>query len=120
MKKILTSVVVFFLLAAVVHGQDLKGQWNGALSVQGTELHLVFHVTKTDTAYKTTLDSPDQNARDIVVTSTSFKFPTVRFEISSIGGVFEGVMADDKLSITGKWMQSGVSLPLVLTKQKQP
>lgn len=117
--KILTTISVLFL-ATLVHGQDLKGQWSGALNAQGTQLHLVFHVTKTDTTYKTTLDSPDQQAKDIPVATTSFVFPQVRFDLSNIGGVFEGTMADDKSTITGKWMQSGVTLPLVLTKDKQP
>jgi hypothetical protein len=118
--KILTTIAVFMLFTVFAQGQDLKGQWSGALSVQGSQLRIVFHVTKTDTAYKTTMDSPDQQAKDIPVSATSFKFPNVKFELAAIGGGFEGVMADDKTTITGKWSQSGMSLPLVLTKDKQP
>jgi len=66
------------------------------------------------------MDSPDQNVKDIIVTTTTFSSPNVRFEISSIGAVYEGVMSNDQVTITGKWMQSGVTLPLILEKNKMP
>jgi len=116
--KTLFSFAVFIFISAAAFCQDLRGQWNGSLHVQGSELKLVFHVAKTDAAYKSTMDSPDQNAKDIVVTTTTFSFPNVRFEISPIGAVYEGVMSKDQATITGKWMQSGVTLLLILEKNK--
>jgi len=118
--KSLFSFAFFIFISAVSYSQDLRGQWNGSLHVQGSELKLIFHVAKPDDVYKSTMDSPDQNAKDIVVTTTSFNFPTVRFEISSIGAVYEGVISNDQATITGKWMQSGVTLPLILERKKMP
>jgi hypothetical protein len=60
------------------------------------------------------MDSPDQNVNDIVVTATNFNYPNVRFEILTIGAVYEGVMSDNR--ITGKWIQSGQTFPMILLK----
>ena len=47
MKK--TSLILLTcLLSLTIYGQDITGQWNGELKVQGTQLRLVFNVTKTD------------------------------------------------------------------------
>ena len=118
--KTLFSFAVFIFISAAAFSQDLRGQWNGSLHVQGTELNLAFHVAKPDDVYKSTMDSPDQNVKDIIVTTTTFNSPNVRFEISSIGAVYEGVMSNDQATITGKWMQSGATLPLILEKNKVP
>lgn len=32
--------------------QGITGQWNGALKVQGIQLRIVFHISKTDTGYR--------------------------------------------------------------------
>ena len=112
--KTLLLIIGCMGFAVVGYGQELKGQWSGTLHVQNVDLRVVFHVTKTDTVYKATMDSPDQQAKDIAVTLVVFKHPEVRFEIASIGGVYEGRMADGR--IEGKWMQSGVTLPLELVK----
>lgn len=66
---------IFLLLAGLAplggRGQDITGEWNGVLKVQGVQLRLVFHVQKTGTGYAATMDSPDQNAKGIPVTSAS-------------------------------------------------
>ncbi|MDO6435657.1 hypothetical protein Q4E93_33900 [Flavitalea sp. BT771] len=112
--KTLLLVIGFMVFAVIGYGQELKGQWSGTLHVQNVDLRVVFHVTKTDTVYKATMDSPDQQAKDIVVNSVVFKHPEVRFEIATIGGLYEGRMVDGR--IVGKWMQSGITLPLELVK----
>ena len=63
--------VVF--MAFGVLAQDITGEWNGVLSVQGMKLRLVFHVTKTDAGYTATMDSPDQGAKGIPMTSARFE-----------------------------------------------
>ena len=112
--KILAPVIYVLLMSSALCSQDLKGQWNGTLHVQGTQFRIVFHVTKADNHYKATMDSPDQYVSGLPVITTSFSYPDVKFEIPTIGLVYEGTLSDD--SITGKWMQAGQSFPLVLEK----
>ena len=71
MKKtaLLLLTSLFFLTG---FGQEITGQWNGALKVQGTQLRLVFNVTKTGNGLSSTMDSPDQGAKGIPTTTTCF------------------------------------------------
>ena len=71
MKKLLT--LTFISLITFSFGQDILGSWNGALKVQGIELRLVFNITKTDDGYQSTMDSTDQGAKGIPVSSTIFE-----------------------------------------------
>jgi len=87
-----------------------------ALSVP-TELRIVFHVSKVNGEYRATMDSPDQNASNIPVTTIHFNYPDVKIEIASIGAVYEGTLSDK--SIKGKWNQSGRSFELVLSKNEE-
>ena len=52
-----------------------------------------------------------------IVTAISFNNPSVMFDVSAAGAVYEGVMSDQK--ITGKWVQSGTALFLVLSKHEE-
>jgi uncharacterized protein len=114
--KTLPQTIFLILMSCTLNGQDLAGQWNGTLNVQGTQLRIVFRVDKTSDQYNAILDSPDQNSSGVNVTTTNFSYPDVRFEISSIGAVYEGTMSDK--GITGKWVQSGTSLFLALLKNE--
>jgi hypothetical protein len=113
--KTLTTVI-FFLMPVTFFSQELAGQWNGTLYVQGNDLKIVLHVNKNNNQYEATFDSPDQNANGIKVTATAFSYPHVKFEIASLGAVYEGVMSDE--GITGKWVQSGTALFLMFVKSE--
>jgi hypothetical protein len=58
--KNITLILLISLYSLTAFGQDISGQWNGALKVQGTQLRLVFNVTKTDSGFSSMMDSPDQ------------------------------------------------------------
>ena len=115
-----TLVQLFFcvLISSTLYGQDVKGEWSGALHVHGASFRIVFHVAKEDNQYKATMDSPDQNTNGIPVTSVSFNHPNIKLEILPIGMVYEGTMTDNQ--ITGKWMQAGQTFPLILLKTESP
>lgn len=116
MKKIaltlLTGLISFTMLA-----QDITGQWNGILNVQGMQLRVVFNIIKTGTGYSTTMDSPDQGAKGIPVTSTSFENLTLKLEVKSAGIEYEGILNKDNI-IAGNFKQAGQSFPLNLSKEK--
>jgi uncharacterized protein len=112
--KTLVQVIFLVLMSTILYGQELSGQWNGTLHVQGNDFRIVFHLVKTDNQYSATMDSPDQDTSGIPVTSVNFSSPNVKLEISGIGMVYEGTMSNNR--ITGKWMQAGQSFPLVLLK----
>ncbi len=95
----------------------IEGIWEGKLKVPGTELRIVFNISKNpDGTLTATLDSPDQGATGIPVEEVIFKDNTLRLEVKSAGGVFEGKVSEDFLVIEGEWKQSGQTLPLTLKR----
>jgi len=62
------------------------------------------------------MDSPDQGATGIPVEEVIFKDDTLRLEVKSAGGVFEGKISEDFLVIEGEWKQSGQTLPLTVKR----
>ena len=68
-----TLILIAILTTLSIYGQDITGQWNGLLKVQGIQLRVVFNISKAGTGYSSTMDSPDQGAKGIPVTSTSFE-----------------------------------------------
>ena len=103
-----------FLCAVFSQAQDITGQWNGVLSVQGTNLRLVFHINKTGEGYASTVDSPDQGAAGIPVTTTTFDGSKLFLTITALGASYEGEFKAD--SIEGTFKQSGMSFPLTLKR----
>ncbi|MCP9768400.1 alpha/beta hydrolase [Lacihabitans sp. LS3-19] len=115
MKK-LTFLLLFFSFQTVF-GQAIEGQWNGVLSVQGTQLRLVFHIKKTGETYVSTMDSPDQGAKDIPVTSTVFDGKKINLEVTNAGIKYEGEL-DGESKITGTFSQGNFKTAMELGREK--
>src|SRR6478736_341921 len=117
MVKKVALTLVAGLISLVVYGQDVVGTWHGALKVQGINLRLVFHISKAGDGYTATMDSPDQGAKGIPVTTTNFESATLKMSIVSAGIEYEGVLVKDSL-INGNFRQAGQSFPLTLSWTK--
>jgi len=116
MKKailILTAAFCSFFM----YSQDITGDWNGILKVQGTQMRLVFHITKTDSGYLSTMDSPDQKAFEIPVTSTKFENSILKIEVANLKIEYSGEL-DAAHKIVGTFKQAGMVLPMDLSKEK--
>ena len=86
------------------------------MKVQGMQLRVVFNISKTDTGLSATMDSPDQGAKGIPVTSVSFDNNTLKLGLASAKIEYEGVLGQDNI-IAGNFMQAGQTFPLNLTKE---
>lgn len=96
---------------------DPSGSWQGSLEVQGTELHIVFHVEPGDDGRPTaTMDSPDQGATGIPVSEVRATDDSLHLRVPAIGGAFEGAFQEEGAAIDGTWQQSGQEWPLVLER----
>jgi len=116
MKKNITYILVFGAISSVF-SQDIAGTWNGILKVQGMQLSLVFHINKTENGFSSNMDSPDQKAFGIPVTTTNFENSKLTIAIANAGIEYEGVLGSDG-SIIGNFKQSGQSFPMNLSKGK--
>ncbi len=115
--KTFSIILISILTSITLSAQDITGQWNGALKVQGTQLRLVFNVTKTDNAISSTMDSPDQGAKGIPTTTTSFENSILKITIASAKIEYEGTLGQDNV-IVGTFKQGGQSFPMNLSKEK--
>lgn len=113
MKKI-TILFLISLLSISAFAQDITGHWNGVLKVSGIQLRVIFNITKTDTGYTSTMDSPDQGAKGIPVTSTTFENSILDLKVSNAGIEYKGEFKAD--SITGTFMQRGQSFAMNLKR----
>jgi uncharacterized protein len=114
MKKLIFAVILM-MSATILFAQDITGQWNGLLDVRGTQLRIVFNITKSGEVYSSTMDSPDQKAFGIPVATTSFKNQVLKLEMPNLGVTYEGKL-DETNAIAGTFQQSGMSFALKLTR----
>jgi uncharacterized protein len=85
---------------------DFVGEWTGVLSVPGTKLHLVLHVTKgAEDQLSATLDSVDQQANGIPVSAISAKDGKLSMVVAAVQGTYEGTLNKEKTEIKGTWTQ---------------
>lgn len=115
MKKVIL-IIITILASSFAMGQEISGQWNGLLKVPGAQLRMVATISKTETGYISTLDSPDQMAKGIPVATTTFENSILKLEIPAINGSYEGILNKDNI-IVGKLTQNGQSFDVNLSKE---
>ena len=111
------AFTLLFLLCAIaaVVSPGVEGDWLGKLNFNGTDLRIALHIKFTPGGFTATMDSLDQGAPGIPVSTISLNGDKFSFEVAKIGGSYEGSLSADGKSISGTWSQGGVSLPLNFT-----
>lgn len=99
------------------YGQEVTGDWNGALKVNGTQLRIVFHISKTGAGYSATMDSPDQGAKGIPVTTTTFADSKIKLEMVNLRAEYQGTLKENKFE--GIFRQNGMEFPMTLSREKE-
>ncbi|MDR3677121.1 MAG: alpha/beta fold hydrolase [Acidobacteriota bacterium] len=97
---------------------DIDGAWLGTLDTGLMKLRIVFHITTIKDGLTATMDSLDQGAKGLPVTSVTRDGTSLKMELKQMAGKFEGKIAQDLTTIDGTWTQSGNALPLVLKRVK--
>jgi hypothetical protein len=95
------------------------GTWKGILSQFGADLQFVLNVSLMDGKPHPTLDSPDQEIKDIPVTALHVTGDSIYFHVPVASGVFKGILDREKMLITGFWNQRGTDYPLTLKNSNQ-
>ncbi len=116
------TLLLYALLVAPAAGaaaaqNSIAGDWQGTLEAGGASVRVVLHVTASGDGggYSATMDSPDQGASGIPVSSISLAGSKLTFRVDKVNGSFEGQVADDGAKIDGTWMQSQ-RLPLTFER----
>lgn len=101
-----------------VKPSDIDGTWLGTLDTGTIKLRVVFHIWNTNHGLAASLDSPDQGARGIPVSSVVRNGQKLTMESKAVGGEFVGTINANHAEIAGTWTQGGRSFPLVVKPLK--
>lgn len=107
-----TVIFLFSMIPFVLCAQNIEGRWEGDLKIQGVSLRLVFNVKKHEDGYRSTMDSPDQGAKDIPVHLTTFEDEKIVFELPIAQIRYTGKLI--KNEFVGIFVQRGQEFPLTL------
>lgn len=107
-------LVLICFLSTVAFSQKIEGVWHGALSIKGMKLRLDFNISKKDSGYVATMDSPDQSAFDIPMTAATFLNNQLELTLTAAKIVYKAILQNDTLK--GEFTQAGQSMPLEMTR----
>ncbi len=118
-KTLLALVLAAALGGPVVaHAQTtvIAGDWEGTLKTPARDLRFVLHVAPIDNGEpNVTIDSIDQSALGIPVSSIAVGGTSVTFAVIAVRGTYRGTLSADRTTIDGWWLQ-GVEMPLRLRR----
>ncbi|WP_296623485.1 S9 family peptidase [Marivirga sp.] len=116
MKKLSTTLFLIFLCFSLF-SQSIEGKWQGLLKVQGTELTIVFNISKQGDSLIATMDSPDQGAFGLAIQEVSFQDKQLSLAMNMPPIQYEGTLNSDG-EIDGVFIQAGYEFPLFLTQNE--
>ncbi len=91
--------------------------WEGKLKISSVSLRLVLKLfSNSDGSLGAFLDSPDQGANNIPVSSITMDEDSLKFAIQTIGASYTGKIYKDSVMVKGTFKQGGMVLPLDLKK----
>ena len=105
-------------LATSVSAQDFDpvGSWEGKLVIPQGTLTVLFHISEGDSGYVATMDSPDQGATGLPISSVTVSGDSLQITADMIQGRYEGTLQVDG-TLKGTWSQGPGSLPLRMTRK---
>jgi uncharacterized protein (TIGR03435 family) len=95
--------------------KGIVGDWQGTLHA-GKDLRIIVQITKDDGKLKAQMYSIDQTPQPFKANSISQDGSTIKFEVSVIGGEYEGKLSADNNSMVGTWTQGANPLPFTLVR----
>ncbi|RYE58168.1 MAG: alpha/beta fold hydrolase [Sphingobacteriales bacterium] len=116
--KTITSIFFFLAISISLSAQNIVGQWNGVLEVQGTKLRIVFHISKTESGFAAVMDSPDQGAKAIPIKEVNFENSVLKLSAPNLGLEYVGTLNADQ-TIKGDFKQGGQHFPMILSRGEE-
>ena len=106
-------MILMMITSLMAKAQSPEGTWEGTLKVQEISLRLMVNIKKGDTGFTATLDSPDQGAYGIPISTISIENKTLDFKITNLGVQYQGKLNEKGDEINGTFQQGGGSFPLL-------
>ena len=112
-------VLLILLTANSLMAQDVTGDWDGALSIQGMSLKIVFHVKADGDKLTSTMDSPNQGANGIPTDETTFENGTLTIVAKKLGLKYTAQFDKEGKTLDGIFNQNGMDLSLKMERKKK-
>jgi len=110
------AVAFAILLPAILTGQDIAGDWQGAVKSGKIESRFVVTFTKSPNGGWTASEvTPDDGSNPVAASSVGFDGTTLRITFDAIRATYEGVLSEAKNSFKGTLTQ-GSPIPLDLDR----
>jgi len=94
------------------------GNWRGDVATSDGTMRVALHFwPAANDGVMGTIDSIDNDEYGVPIDTAKVDGQSLRFEITGVGGVYEGKIGKDGQSIDGTWTQKGKALPLNLARQ---
>ena len=117
MKRTIFILCALFTTFTIM-AQTLDGNWTGKLNVMGTQLNIIFNITKVDgNALVCTMNCPDQGVKNIPADIIVTDGVNVKINVNAINASYEGKLKDDLIEGTyplGYEKGASRSVPLVV------
>ncbi|MFN3528644.1 MAG: alpha/beta hydrolase family protein [Bacteroidia bacterium] len=112
-------LLLLMLLSAASFAQaPFEGDWEAKLRIQGMELPLIIHLSKTSDGYTGSFDSPKQQAFGVKFTSVTVESDELRFSHQQAGLSYRGRWMEGD-SIVGNFSQGGMQMPLTFYRHQK-
>src|ERR1700691_720906 len=93
---LLMAVAVLTFVPLASAQAQIVGDWQGIASIQGTDYHVVVHITAgNDGAFVATLDSPELGVTGIATSGVTFKDGKFSMNVDTYHGVYTGTLSSD-------------------------
>ncbi|HKK44938.1 MAG TPA: alpha/beta hydrolase [Balneolaceae bacterium] len=122
MKQLVLSILlIFYLPFNVLSQESLKGDWRGFITINGTNLTILTHFSRSGSGFVGTIDIPQQMAQGIqLLHIQSTPNDSVFFEFQAGMGMasFNGKFKNTS-QIEGDFHQNGMTFPFQLNRQEE-
>jgi alpha-mannosidase len=112
---ILLAIVSFAAFPARAQAQNIEGDWQGTLQIEGTARRIVMHVSRTGNSIQATIDDPDNFDFNRSPDSVSFDASVLKFAIGPYQ--FEGKLSADSNAIEGTFTHGSDTLPVAFHRK---
>ena len=100
----------------VANGKDYLGDWSGALSVEGSELALAFHIEEKEGKLAATIDVPAQGVKGFNASEVLVEGEKITIKFAAFQALYEGELFEGGEKIIGTWSQGGGNFELEMNK----